>query len=319
MVMMLELDWDDFKKYCRTRLHYSTTTLDERTRKLRYIIARGYNIDDPECCYDFFVDKINDGSKPTALNHYIRVLNAYYKYRNFEHRFIQYKENSKPVKIPTKSEIKAVLDGFNRSWMGKTLKTMTYLLANSGMRISEICDIKMDDVDWHRSSITVTGKGDKTRVIPVKPHVLYGDRHPSLNNYIKHHRQKTSKEFLFTWTYSRITPKVFREHFKIVCRKAGVSWLHPHSLRHYYATMLLRNNVSVRVVQEILGHSDIKTTGRYLHIVEADIYSAIQKSTFDDLLYSLTFPYGGNFSGLAEFYPSQQISVCQGGGFFVRG
>ena len=311
------LDWIKFKKYCQTRLHYSPVTLDERCRKLRYIINKGYDIDDPESCYDFFADKINSGSKPTALNHYIRVLNAYYKYCDYEFRFTQYKEYNKPVKIPTRSEIKAVVNGFPRNWMGKTLKTMTYLLANSGMRISEICSIKLDNIDWHRCCITVTGKGNKTRVIPLKHHVLFGDKHPSLNNYIRFHRRKTNKEYLFTWSSGRIIPKVFRSNFKQVCRGVGVGWLHPHSLRHYYATMLLRNDVHIRIVQEILGHSDIKTTSRYIHLVESDIFEAIQKSTFDDVLYSLTYPYGEIISGLAEIYQPQQISFCQGGAFFV--
>jgi integrase/recombinase XerD len=315
----MDLDWDDFEKYLRTQRHYSSSTLDERTRKLRYIIKQGFNIDDPESCYDFFIEKLDGGSRATALNHYIRSLNAYYKYRDFEHKFTHYKENCKPIKIPTKNEIKAIISSFNRDWKGKTLKTMTYLLANSGMRIAEICNLCLDDVDWIRGSLTVVGKGDKTRVIPLKHHILFSNKHPSLQNYIKYHRKGTSKKYLFTWTEGKFSPKVFREYFKPVCRKAGVSWIHPHSLRHYYATMLLRNNVNVKIVQLILGHSDIKTTSRYLHMLEDDIFDAIQKTTFDDLLFSLTKLYGEIPSGLVEFHTDFKIDVCQGGSFNVQG
>lgn len=315
--MINDVTWKNFEKYMITRLHYSKTTRDERKRKLRHIIKQNIDIDNPENCYDFFAHKIDEGAQPTALNHYIRALNSWNKYRKINHHYEQYKENYTPVKIPTKTEIKAILKTFRRSWKHKTLKTMTFLLANSGMRISEICNLTLDNIDWHRCSLTVTGKGNKTRTIPVKKYVLYGTKHPSIQNYIKYHRKHTDKKYLFTWSNGQIMPKTFRIHFKTVCRQAGVGWMHPHSLRHYYATMLLRNGINIKIVQLLLGHSDIKTTSIYLHMLDNDIYAAIQKTNLDDVLYSLTHLYGELGSGLEEIYFFQHLAPCQGDGFFV--
>jgi integrase/recombinase XerD len=308
---------EGFNKFMSTRLHYSLTTRNDRKRKIRHIIKNGYDIDNPDSCYDFFAFKIDSGCPPTALNHYIKALNSYHKYINSGHHFDPYKENYKPVKIPTSTEVRSILKNFDRSRRGKTWKTMTYLLANSGMRISEICDLTLDDIDWHRCSITVTGKGNKTRVIPIKYSVLFGGKYPSIRNYIKVHRGNCKKNFLFIWNNDKIDPILFRRYFKEVVRVAGVGWMHPHSLRHYYATMLLRNGINVKIVQLLLGHSDIKTTSKYLHMLDNDIFNAVQKTSFDDLLFSFTNLIGESFYGPEEAYNFFSLDFCQGDGFFV--
>jgi len=61
-----------------------------------------------------------------------------------------------------------------------------------------------------------------------------------------------------------------------------MNWIHPHTFRHYAATNLLRAGVNIRVVQEILGHSSIKTTGGYLHVIENDLHQAIENPNIDD-------------------------------------
>ena len=62
-----------------------------------------------------------------------------------------------------------------------------------------------------------------------------------------------------------------RSIVKYAGKKVGLDWIHPHSFRHFYATNLLRNGVNIRVVQQLLRHSDIKTTARYLHVVGNDL------------------------------------------------
>lgn len=80
-----------------------------------------------------------------------------------------------------------------------------------------------------------------------------------------------------------------RRIIKIISQKAGISWVHPHSFRHYAATNLLRAGVNIRVVQAILGHSSIRTTGNYLHIIENDLHQAIANPHIEDPL--KTRPY----------------------------
>jgi len=309
---MEDMDWTSFKKYAITRLHYSDKTLDDRLRKLRHIVKHGFNIEDEESCYDFFAYKIDSGTPNTGLNHYVRALNAFHKYLDTGVVFDHFKESYKPVKIPTKDEVKAVLKIFGRSRMDKTMKTMTFLCANTGLRVSELCSIKLDHIDWKRCSILVLGKGKKYRNVPVKKYVLFGRKHPSLKNFIDFHR-KNGNDYLFSWNGGYVTPPMFRKYFKTACRKSGSPWMHPHSLRHYYATMLLKKGVNVKIVQIILGHSDIKTTSRYLHMLDNDIFKAVDETPFDDLVFNLTIPTEEDFYGLVEIHNFFSELTCQGG------
>ena len=92
----------------------------------------------------------------------------------------------------------------------------------------------------------------------------------------------TSKHYVFTTKKGRMTPNYLRRIIKIISQKAGINWIHPHSFRHYAATNLLRAGVNIRVVQAILGHSSIRTTGGYLHIIENDMQRAISNPYIED-------------------------------------
>jgi len=104
-------------------------------------------------------------------------------------------------------------------------------------------------------------------------------------NYIRNHRYKTHASYIFTQKSGKITEEQARKDIKTAARKAGVGWIHPHSFRHFYATNLLKHGIHVKIVQILLGHSNIKTTSRYLHAVEYDIRKAIQETTLDNILY----------------------------------
>ena len=312
------VDWKGYIKHCKTKLHYSHSTIDDRCRKLRHIIRHGFNIDNVEGCYDFLAWKVDRNTPNTGINHYIKALNSYHSFIKSGHHFDLYREYVKPVKIPTVDEIRKIIKSFSRSNIEKTVKTMTFLLANTGFRNSELCSIRLDDIDWNRCSITVTGKGRKTRVVPVKEHVLKGGKHPSVLNYVKHHRDKnTDSNYLFVYNNKKFTSVMYRRYFKQHARKIGSSWMHPHSLRHFYATQLLKKGVNIKIVQIVLGHSNVKTTSRYLHMLDNDIFSAINNIDMDDLVFSLTGFIDRNFYGPAENYNFFSLDRCQGGGFFV--
>jgi len=315
--------WDKFENYALSRLHLSPSTIDDRIRKLRYLEKHDINLMDfdEEAVYTHFAKRIRNGALPTTLNHYVKALNAWVQFINIEVKFDQYKENEKPIKIPNTEEINLLLKSCSRSKQGKLLKTSIFLFANTGMRIAELCDLKLSDIDYHRNTITVLGKGKKTRVIPVKPYVLTGKQYPSIENYIKYHRYKTSKTYLFTQPNGKIYPKYLRSHFRKAAKSIGCAWIHPHSIRHYYATELLKKGVNVKIVQLLLGHSNVKVTSRYLHMLENDIFTAIQNVKFDNLLFEkqtlgllgewLTNPYRENEYGPGRIQMNPKIGRCQ--------
>lgn len=112
---------------------------------------------------------------------------------------------------------------------------------------------------------------------------MAGVNYPSLKNYINNWRYETG-DFVFTSKTGRLSPVYIRKRIKIIAKKAGVPWIHPHSFRHFYATNLIRSGARVIVVQELLGHSDIRSTSRYLHTTDSDLRYTIQNIPVFDVV-----------------------------------
>lgn len=130
--------------------------------------------------------------------------------------------------------------------------------------------------------MTVRGKGGKIRNVPLDHRILVGRNYPSLKNYIEHWRLSTHSTALFTTKKGEMTPQFLRKIIKEIGKKAGVTWIHPHALRHFCATNLLRAGVNLKIVQEILGHEKLSTTEIYLHLTERDIVKAMQIANIED-------------------------------------
>lgn len=313
--------WNGYDKYALSRLQYSATTLDERKRKLRHLENNGVNLSDfnPDQVYDYFADRIKKGLKRGSLNHYVKAMNSWCKFKDIEYKFKQFKDHHKPIKIPSSSEVSRILKACNRSKRGKLIKTAVYVMVHTGIRIEELCDLKVDDVDFNRKKVTVYyGKGDKHRVIPVKPYVLEGQQFPSIRNYINHHRWESHSNFLFTSERCKVEPWYIRKYLKPICKSAGCSWVHPHSFRHYYATECLKKGMNLKALQLILGHSSLETTARYLHLLENDIFSEVNKIKFDDLLFDqidadfwFTNTTGEILNGPAEIQNESILGSCK--------
>lgn len=150
------------------------------------------------------------------------------------------------------------------------------LIYSCGLRVSECCGLKMSDYYRNEAKITVTGKGDKQRMLPV------GDiAAQRLNSYIDGARndilgKKKSKAVFVSLQGKPITRQEVWNRLKIYSEKSGVN-LHVHTLRHSFASQLLRNGADLRSVQELLGHSDIRTTEIYTHVNTDDLLEAFRK------------------------------------------
>ncbi len=282
--------WHKFRNHCRAVQRLAPSTIKETLIKLRYLERHGIDLlnFDPEDAYDFFAKKLDEGAEATTLNHYVKALNRWAKFMGWDIHFDRYREYEKPLRIPTPEEVKAMADVYNKRNREDRLKRMIIVsLVNTGVRNRELCNLKKRDIDLIRRQIIVYGKGGgmrKPRIIPVSEKFLYGKTYPSLANYMKNWRYAPKKEFQDYVFINRNGEKIgswfVRKVVKDAGKAIGLDWIHPHSLRHFYATNLLRNGVNIRVVQQLLGHSDIKTTARYLHVVGNDLQKAIEK--FDD-------------------------------------
>ena len=282
--------WHKFRKHCMAQQQLAPSTTEDTIKKLRYLEKHGINLLnlDPEDVYDLFAEKMEEGAEATALNHYVKALNRWCKFMGWDIKFKKYREYEKPIKVPTVEEVKALADVYSGRTKEDRLKRMIIVfLANTGARNSELCNLKKKDIDWTRKIIILYGKGGgmrKPRAIPVSEKFLFGKTYPSLANYLKHWRYTPRKGYQDYVFISKSGRKIKNWYVRKVIKEAGkaigLDWIHPHSLRHFYATNLLRNGVNIRVVQYLLGHKKLETTARYLHIVDTDLQNAIEK--FED-------------------------------------
>lgn len=142
------------------------------------------------------------------------------------------------------------------------------LLYATGIRVSELCGLNLSDVDWGSRVVRVMGKGQKERLVPF--HVACS---LSLKRWIEEERPRflpaaTKELALFVGAKgARIDPRVIRQMLSQEGKLAGISGsVHPHRLRHAFATHLLESGADLRAIQEMLGHASISTTQRYTHV-----------------------------------------------------
>lgn len=149
--------------------------------------------------------------------------------------------------------------------MDRRDRALIETLYGCGLRASEACGLRLPDVDFSGGFLRVTGKGDKERIVP-----LVGTCRSVLERFVTETRPlfRPVGDVLFT---TRSGNPMRREDVWRVVQKRGqkagisLSRLHPHILRHSFATHLLRRGMDLRTLQELLGHASIGTTERYTH------------------------------------------------------
>ena len=157
-------------------------------------------------------------------------------------------------------------------------KAMLYTLYATGMRISELISLNMHNVDLTRGSVQVIGKGVKERLIP-----LTNDAIAMIKKYLSNARDKLSKgkdhNNIFVSTHGKqISRHSFWHRIKAYLKKVDVKKeVHPHTLRHAFATHMLNNGADLRSVQLLLGHSDLATTQIYTHVAQAEVKNLHKK------------------------------------------
>lgn len=144
-------------------------------------------------------------------------------------------------------------------------KAMFELLYSSGLRLAELVGLDPDALDFNDASVRVTGKGNKTRIVPLGSHAI-----AALQVWLGVRSQlaKTDESALFLNSKGeRIGPRTVQTRIKAWGIKQGItSNVHPHLLRHSFASHVLQSSGDLRAVQEMLGHASISTTQVYTHL-----------------------------------------------------
>lgn len=148
----------------------------------------------------------------------------------------------------------------------------------SGLRLSELCGARLENLDLDEGFVRVTGKGGKTRIIPVG-----GKARDAVQDYLTQERPNLVKKNTSSWVFlsvrgGKLSPERVREIVKQRAQNAGIKQnVYPHLLRHSFATHLLQNGADLRVIQDMLGHADISTTQIYTHVDQKGLKSVHRK------------------------------------------
>jgi integrase/recombinase XerC len=144
------------------------------------------------------------------------------------------------------------------------------LLYGSGVRVSELCGLNLDDFDRARQQVRIRGKGNKERLVPVGEYAWVAlDRYLEARPGLAHPRtsHQDPRALLLNRHGGRLTPRsVQRLVQRYGALGAGRADLHPHALRHSCATHMLESGADLRAIQEFLGHASLSTTQRYTHL-----------------------------------------------------
>lgn len=221
-----------------------------------------------------FIKKSNNLSTKT-LAHRLTVINSFYNYLLSEniisinpcYSINMPKIPSKLPEILSEEEVDKLLDINLVDKYSYRNKAMLELLYATGMRASELTNLKLNNIDLDSCIVRIMGKGSKERIVPINDTTIkYLNIY--INNYRKEILNKKDSEYLFI--SNALKPITRQGLFKIIkkeCIRAGIKKnVYPHILRHSFATHLLNHGANIRIIQELLGHEDITTTEIYTHL-----------------------------------------------------
>lgn len=265
-----------FLDYLRVEKHYSDNTISAYGRDLKKFCqfldvplreVRGHHVNG-------FISRLHaSGLSPRSIQ---RALSSVRSLYSFFERIKLVKSNPAALNKAPKTRVKlpsaldadqaAQLFAFEPSNdLERRDRAMMELFYSSGIRLSELVGIDIRDLDLKAGFVTVTGKGNKTRQVPLGSYCT-----SAITQWLECRPGGAADpaEPLFTTGKGRrISPRTVQQRLKRVASlQLGSNQLHPHMLRHSFASHLLESSGDLRAVQELLGHADISTTQIYTHL-----------------------------------------------------
>jgi len=280
----LEAHIQEFLNYIRIEKGLAKNTVKSYGRDLRYFVAfakqrsletdtvgRSDVVDFLATLYHRGLDSRSVARYLVSLRHFFRfcLLEGYLredpaltiespKYRQSLPDFLSVEEVDRLLATPVVT-----------TQVGMRDKAMIELMYSTGLRVSELCGIRMEDLQMESGCLRCIGKGNKERLVPVGKRAI-----AAVDEYARHARRDflggQSSAFLFLNQRGKPMDRIaFWRIIQTYGRKAGLRHsLTPHMLRHSFATHLLDRGADLRSVQMMLGHADISTTQIYTHVVE---------------------------------------------------
>jgi len=229
----------------------------------------------PQDIAAYFAERHQE-SKPSSANRRLSVLKRFYQLALRERRITSdpclkmasAKQPARFVHTLSEAQVDALLNAPDVSTpLGLRERTMLELMYASGLRVSELVTLKVVELSLNDGVLRITGKGSKTRLVPFGEQARHW-----LERYLKEARGQildgqVDDALFVTGRGGAMTRQMFWVVIKKHAARAGINApLSPHTLRHAFATHLLNHGADLRVVQLLLGHSDISTTQIYTHV-----------------------------------------------------
>lgn len=268
---------EEFIDYLRFEKKYSENTISSYKRDLNktntYIKKDFAKLNKKDI--QNYIQKISKSENASSVSRSISTLKSFYKFLELNKytslnpltTITNPKTVKKLPKILSEEEIEKLLDINLKTDFDYRNKAMLELMYSSGLRVSELINLNVNDIDLSNASVRIFGKGSKERIIPLNDYAI-----DALNNYILTHRRSLFKHgesnYLFLNNHgNKMTRQGFFKILEKIAKEKGIkSELSPHTLRHSFATHLLKHGADLRSIQELLGHSDISTTQIYTNI-----------------------------------------------------
>ena len=283
----------EFADYLQYDLRYSQRTIDSYTRDVEkffvFLNEQGLRMDEVDLLVirNFLTEEINSGVSKRSCKRRLSSLRRFYKYmvelgyvkENYFVFISTPKTDKKYPQILYPEQVEKIfeLNSQRTDFLAKRDQAILYMLYYTGVRAFELVNLKLDDVDLRQRAIRVIGKGNKERIVPFtvdcrKVLVDYIDnlRPILLAKQIPSPDDKEEPYLLFFNSQGqRLTTRGLEYILDSIEKKTGsFVGLHPHILRHSFATTLLEAGADLRVIQELLGHANLNATQIYTHVSE---------------------------------------------------
>ena len=284
----LSLQWQTplqaFLQYLQFERGYSSKTLDSYQRQLSQLAAA---IHDPTVHWlnltesqlkSFITGLRRSGAKPRSIALKIAAVRSFYRYLQAQGQRAdnpaQYLRAPKAARnLPKNLNVDQLnhLLNFDSSddILASRDKAMLELFYSSGLRLEELVNANIRDIDWREQLMRVTGKGSKQRIVPVGKVALSAiqawlAQRPAFTTQLS---EQDSDALFVSKQHKRISARHVRERVQLWARQQGLNQhVHPHMLRHSFASHMLESSQDLRAVQELLGHANLSTTQVYTHL-----------------------------------------------------
>ncbi|HSC24853.1 MAG TPA: site-specific tyrosine recombinase/integron integrase [Candidatus Babeliales bacterium] len=255
-------DLDQFFEYVhKKKIFFEAITGDELKQFIYYL-------------YELKLSARSIGRKISTLKTFFSYVSSNFDIKNHTKELHMPKIEKKLPICLTQDEVANVLthSKIDQSSLAIRNSIMLHILYGSGIRVSELINIKISDIDLDTCILSVRGKGGKERMIPLPQSVI-----DVLSNYLKEQQVHVISPllkdsiYLFPIVYGKKIKPISRQScwgiLKKLCKNAGIKrTISPHHLRHSFATHMLENGIDLRSLQVLLGHEEVTTVEVYTHV-----------------------------------------------------